>query len=260
MNRTRSRPSASRAASAIARWPRWIGSNVPPMTPDAPAGRAGPAVTARCPGLGLPLELDRADADGVAGLRRPARRSSASMPRRSRSRWKRSADSSTSKFVWAARRSMRWPRTRTRRPRRARPRSRRPWPRGDGRRRPPARAARPAPRRSAGARASAARSSSSPSPLGGGDADDGQALALARAAANAGQASAAAARSSLLKATSIGFSRSAGSWASQLLADDVVVPLRVARRRRRRRGRGPASARRGAGRRGRGRRRRSRPR
>ena len=41
---------------------------------------------------------------------------------------------------------------------------------------------------------------------------------------------AAAGRSILLNATSIGFSRSAGSCASQLLADDVVVPLRVARR------------------------------
>ena len=42
----------------------------------------------------------------------PARRSSVSMPKRARSRWNRSADSSTSKLVWAAIRSIRAPRTR----------------------------------------------------------------------------------------------------------------------------------------------------
>ncbi len=40
MNKTRRSPNASRAASATARWARWIGSNVPPKTPVAPVSRS----------------------------------------------------------------------------------------------------------------------------------------------------------------------------------------------------------------------------
>ena len=108
-------------------------------------------------------------------------------------------------------------------------RSRRPSPRCDGRRRPPAPAARPAPRRRAGGRRRAARNASSPSPV---DAEMATTVrpSASRARRKAGQASCAAGRSSLLKATSIGFSRSAGSCARELLADDLVVPLGIARR------------------------------
>ena len=79
-NRTRSRPSASRAASAIARWPTWIGSNVPPRMPSEPDGPDRTRTAAAHPtshGLAIPLELDGADPDRVAGARSPARRSSA---------------------------------------------------------------------------------------------------------------------------------------------------------------------------------------
>ena len=78
----------------------------------------------------------------------PARRSSASIPSRARSRWKRSADSSTSKFVWAAIRSIRLPRTRNASPSRLDHEPVAHAPRCGGRRRRPARAARRA--RSAG--------------------------------------------------------------------------------------------------------------
>ena len=77
---------------------------------DARAPRR-PPVTARSHGSG-------SHSSSVAPIRTrspgtiPARRSPVSIPSRARSRWKRSADSSTSKLVWAAMRSMRVPRTR----------------------------------------------------------------------------------------------------------------------------------------------------
>ena len=115
-NRTRSRPERLAGPSAIARWPTWNGSNVPPRMPSEPgttgagaAARARPSPTSQ--GSRLPLELDRADPDRSPAPT-PARRSSPSIPSRARSRWNRSADSSTSKFVCAASRSIRRPRTR----------------------------------------------------------------------------------------------------------------------------------------------------
>src|SRR5688572_27701966 len=63
-NRIRSSFSDSRASSAMARCPMWIGSNVPPITPSLVNGSS----PARSPGLGLPLELDRAEANGVTWL------------------------------------------------------------------------------------------------------------------------------------------------------------------------------------------------
>ena len=155
-NSTRSRPRASRASSAIARWRDVDGSNVPPRTPSAPTGaRSGAAAAGHrlLPGLRLPLELTAADAHQCRPAAIPARRSSASMPRRARSRWNRSADSSTSKLVWAAIRSMRLPRTRKHAvvlalDHEAVAHARR----CGGRRRRPARAVRPAPRRDGSSR------------------------------------------------------------------------------------------------------------
>ena len=161
----------------------------------------------------------------------PARRSSASMPRRARSRWNRSADSSTSKLVWAAIRSIRVPRTRKTPSPRARRRSRRPSPRSGGRRRRPARVARRARRRPAGGPASWARNGvetlaavrprsrrrSRPSALRG------------RAGSRPGVA-AAAGRSSLLNDDEHRLLEQRRVVRPQLLADDVVVPLGIARR------------------------------
>ena len=80
---SRRRRRASRARSARG-----------PSVTSAP--RAAPPIRARSP----PIRT-------VSPAAIPARRSSVSMPSRARSRWKRSADSSTSKLVWAAIRSIR---------------------------------------------------------------------------------------------------------------------------------------------------------
>ena len=189
--------------------------------------RCGPAVTG--PPRAAPPTRARSRRSG-RGRRRdaPARRSSSSIPSRARSRWKRSADSSTSKFVWAAIRSIRLPRTRntpssTRSTLKPSPIASIRWtttPAGSGGASsssalgqqlgdPRAERVEPRSRRPP-------RSRRRPRP------------SARRAVRNAGQASTAAGRSSLLNATRIGFSRSAGSWAAQLVADDVVVPVRIA--------------------------------
>ena len=68
MKRTRRSPNVSRAASATARWARWIGSNVPPKTPVAPSQ---PVVRhASSQGCRLPFELGATDPDEVTGRRR----------------------------------------------------------------------------------------------------------------------------------------------------------------------------------------------
>ena len=59
MNTICSRSSWSRIDSAIARWPTWMGSNVPPNSPMRSRHR-------RLPELGLPFELDRPDPHRVA--------------------------------------------------------------------------------------------------------------------------------------------------------------------------------------------------
>ena len=151
-------------------------------------------------------------------------RSSASAPRRSRSRWNRSADSSTSKSVWAATRSMRRPRTRTRRPPRGSTvNASRRGARSGGRRRRPAPAARRARRRPAAA-GDAARKLVETLARRRGDRDGLEVVSLRGPARNAGQASAAAGRSSLLNATRIGFSSSAGSWARSSSRITLVSP------------------------------------
>ena len=119
-NRTRDSPRTSRASSAIARWARWGGSKVPPRIPTAPGrrpGRGSPRVLV--PGV-APHSNSTRPIRTVSPGWTPARRSAPSMPRRSRSRWKRSADSSTSKLVWTAIRSIRLPRTRKASPSRSR--------------------------------------------------------------------------------------------------------------------------------------------
>ena len=108
---TRSRPTASRAASATARWASGSGRTCPPKTPRRAAEVDGLAVTGPPTGRTPTPARSRRCAPGRR-RRSPARRSSASMPEPRRSRWNRSADSSTSKFVCAATRSMRLPRTR----------------------------------------------------------------------------------------------------------------------------------------------------
>ena len=66
----------------------------------------GPSVT-RAPRAAAPIRARSPPIRTVSPGAMPARRSSASIPSRARSRWKRSADSSTSKLVWAAIRSIR---------------------------------------------------------------------------------------------------------------------------------------------------------
>ena len=99
-------PRTSRASSATARWPKWIGSKVPPISATEP-GWASIVLL----GMGS-HSSSRRPMRTVSPAVTPARRSSASMPRRARLRWNRSADSSTSKLVWAANRSICLPRTR----------------------------------------------------------------------------------------------------------------------------------------------------
>ena len=202
----------------------WIGSNVPPRMPSEPA--TGPAGVRRDRGTG-PGPLTRASHGSrshssstapirtVSPVATPARRSSASTPSRDRSRWNRSADSSTSKSVWAAIRSIRRPRTRN-------------APSGvaldgeavaerleaDGRRRPPAPAADRARRRRAAARRASARSSAMPVAGRGRDRDARPGRPAAGRPGTPARRPAAVGRSILLNATSIGFSRSAGSCAS----------------------------------------------
>ena len=84
-NRIRSRPRASRASSAIARCPMWMGSNVPPMTPMAAAAhRRGPPAAAPVTGArSRARPPTRARPPRPEPCRRagcPARRSSASAP------------------------------------------------------------------------------------------------------------------------------------------------------------------------------------
>ena len=205
MNSTRSRPSASRAASATARWATWIGSNVPPNTPIA-GRRPSPLL----PRLRLPLELGRRR---CARGRRPRSRPAAARCRcRSAPARAGTARPTPRRRSWSGPRSARCAcrAPGTRRPPRARSRSRRPSHRSCGRRRPRARAARrarprtgAARRRGHGARPAPPRSTRrwrwprGPS--------------ASRAARNAGHASRAAGRSILLNATRNGFSSSAGS-------------------------------------------------
>ena len=262
MNRTRSRPSDSAASCGD----REVGDVDRVERPAEDAERpghdraAGPSASTSAPRVAPPTRARSTPIRTRSPAAIPARRSSASMPSRARSRWKRSADSSTSKLVWAAIRSMRRPRTRNA-PSSSRLDAEPVAHRLDAvdddtgrlgrlgqlggvgqqrRRSGPGTPRRPSP--SAAEIATTSRPSAS------------------RARRNAGQASAAAGRSILLKATSIGFSSSAGSWAAQLLADDVVVPLRVARRAVDDVDEDRASARRGAGTRGRARHRCWRPR
>ena len=78
-------------------------------------GRA-PALAQGAPSLVAPQRGSHSSSTApirtVSPGRIPALRSAASMPGRTSSRWNRSADSSFSKLVWAASRSMRLPRTR----------------------------------------------------------------------------------------------------------------------------------------------------
>ena len=264
---TRSRPRVSRASSAIARWPWWIGSNVPPRMPSEPATTAGGS-TADAGAVSRGSVNGRPRADPTPArtrrcaprcpARMPALRSAPSIPVRTSSRWNRSADSSFSKLVWATSRSMRLPRHAVaRRPpgSTANPSLR---PRAGGRRRRRARAARRARRRRAAAPATAARSASSPSPVSA-EIATGSSPAARRLLRNGGQASRATGRSILLNATRIGFSSSAGSWAAS--SSRMTSWSHSGRERPRRRcGPGSASARRGAGTRGRARRPTTRPR
>ena len=206
-NRTVASDSASRASSAIARCPIWIGSNVPPIRRSPAPGDHRRALQGSPPTPARPQPTRT-----VSPGRMPARRSSASAPSRSRSRWNRSADSSTRSR--SGRRGARSARPRReRRPSDSRARSTDPARRrGDGPRRRPAPAAPPARRRreQLGERGS---ERPSPSPVDAEIATTGS-PALPRAWRNAGQASVAEGRSTLLKATSMGLFSSAGSCAS----------------------------------------------
>ena len=189
----------------------------------------------------------------------PARRSSSSMPSRARSRWNRSADSSISKFVWAAIRSIRLPRTRNAPSSRSTTNVVRSRARSGGRRRRPAPAARPARRRRAAARraAPAGRRCPRPSPRTGRRPAGRRRGRLAR---KSGHAACAAGRSILLNDDEQRLLEQRRVVRLELVADDLAVPAPGRATSRRRRGRGSASARRGGGTRGRDRRRCWRPR
>ena len=235
-----------------------MGSNVPPKTPRLPGRSGRDRGRRRSHG---PPRAARSHSSSVAPIRTrspgaiPARRSSSSMPRRARSRWNRSADSSTSKFVWAAIRSMRVPRTRKTPSASAlddEPVAHRLDAMDDDAGRLGWR--RRVPRRPAAARRGGARNASRPSP---GLRRDGRRPSGPRLRAGTLEGRprvAGRGQVELVEGDEHRLLEQRRVVGSQLVADDLVVPLRVARRRRRRRGPGPASARRGAGTRVRGRR------
>ena len=231
MNRTRSRPSASRASSAIARWPRWIGSNVPPNEPERAAhgrdaARDVPAVTGpptssaptrarsppirtvspgRTPGAAQ-LVVDARAARGRAGTARPTPRRRSSSGRR------------------AARSACRGPGTRRRR--RARrvnpsPIASMRWtttPAGSGGSASSSASTAAAPR-------SRARSSSRPSPVGGGDARRPAAPRPRARRRNAGHASRGRRQVELVEGDEHRLLEQRRVVRLELLADDLVVPL-----------------------------------
>ena len=227
---TRSSPSASAASSATARCATWIGSNVPPKTPSDPGTtRRTPSLT-RAPRAAPPTRARWRRCGPCRPAATPARRSSVSMPRRARSRWKRSADSSTSKLVWAAIRSIRAPRTRNA------PSASRSTaeavahrPRSGGRRRPAGSGGSASSAASGRMSATRARNASSPSPV---------AAEIATASMPVGRARAPERRPGLggrgqvdlVERDEHRLLEQRRVVRPQLVADDVVVPLGVARR------------------------------
>ena len=98
------------ASSATARCAMWIGSKVPPRTPSEPATLGSRTRRSHAlPRLAPPIRARRRRSG--RGRRSRSRRAAARRRCRGgdRSRWKRSADSSTSKLVWAAIRSIACP-------------------------------------------------------------------------------------------------------------------------------------------------------
>ena len=215
------------------RWPWWIGSNVPPRIPTDPGttGRGrqdrlrprSPVVLER-----LPLQLDGADADGVAGpdAGLAQRRIDPVPGQLALEPLGRLLDLEVGLRREALDRACRG---RGRRRPRARSRTRRAAPRGGGRPRPPDRAARRARPRPAAGPPRAARSSSRPSPESAEIASTGTPRSRSDAS-NAGHASRASGQVHLVEHDQHRLLEQRRVVGLELVPDDVVVPPRIARR------------------------------